>query len=204
MTSSTRRAGSSRTSCRSTRRCTGRTRRGGTTGRDSHGSDPTPYTGPVPLVTHVHGNHTFDYSDGYAEAWFLPDASDIPPGYATTGSFYEFFRASSPYGAQWGAGNAVFDYPNDQRATTLWYHDHALGMTRLNVYAGPAGFYLLRGGPDDLHSHALPEPPYEIPIAIQDRSFNDDGSLFFPGSREFFDEFDGPYIGDPEIESDIS
>jgi FtsP/CotA-like multicopper oxidase with cupredoxin domain len=95
---------------------------GGTTGRDSHGTDPTPYAGPVPLVTHVHGNHTFDYSDGYAEAWFLPDASDIPPGYATTGTFYEFFRASSPNGAQWGPGNAVFDYPNDQRAGTQWYH----------------------------------------------------------------------------------
>ncbi|MGE5762483.1 MAG: multicopper oxidase family protein, partial [Mycobacterium leprae] len=179
--------------------------------RDSHGSDPTPYTGPVPLVTHVHGNHTFDYSDGYAEAWFLPDASDIPPGYATTGTFYEFFRASSPNGAQWGPGNAVFDYPNDQRAGTQWYHDHTLGMTRLNVYAGPAGFYLLRGGPDDLPPGVLPGPApsvgdpadtryYEIPLAIQDRSFTSDGSLFYPDSRALFaDHFPGPYAPETDV-----
>ena len=47
-----------------------------------------------------------------------------------------------------GPGFATFQYPNDQRESTLWYHDHALGMTRLNVYAGPAGFFLVRGGPE--------------------------------------------------------
>ncbi|MGH8937954.1 MAG: multicopper oxidase family protein, partial [Actinomycetes bacterium] len=96
-------------------------------------------------------------------------------------------------------------YPNDHRAATLWYHAHTLGMTRVNVYAGPAGFYLVRGGPDDQvidsrfgtkavlpgPAPALGDPPglayYEIPIAVQDRSFNDDGSLFYPDSREFFD-----------------
>jgi FtsP/CotA-like multicopper oxidase with cupredoxin domain len=99
----------------------------------------------------------------------------------------------------------VFEYPNDQRAATLWYHDHTLGMTRLNVYAGPAGFYLLRGGPADEVGGVLPgpapalgDPPgiayYEIPLAIQDRSFGGDGSLFYPDSREFFDEFPGPYV----------
>jgi FtsP/CotA-like multicopper oxidase with cupredoxin domain len=78
-------------------------------------------------------------------------------------------------------------------------------MTRVNVYAGPAGFYLLRGGPGDLPTGSvLPGPgpglganafgrSYEIPIAIQDRSFNPDGSLFYPSSRAFFDEFRGPY-----------
>jgi FtsP/CotA-like multicopper oxidase with cupredoxin domain len=104
----------------------------------------------------------------------------------------------------------VFEYPNDQRATTLWYHDHTLGMTRLNVYAGPAGFYLLRGGPDDQVAGKLPGPApapgdspgtryYEIPIVIQDRSFNDDGSLFYPDSRRFFDGFPGPYIPRSDI-----
>jgi FtsP/CotA-like multicopper oxidase with cupredoxin domain len=87
----------------------------------------------------------------------------------------------------------------------MWYHDHTLGMTRVNVYAGPAGFYLLRGGPDDMAAGTLPgpapalgDPPgvkyHEIPIAIQDRSFNADGSLFYPNNREFFDGFSGPYI----------
>ena len=185
---------------------------GGLAGRDMHGMDPTLYTGPVPIVTHVHGAHTNDHSDGYPEAWCLPAANDIPSGYATTGTYYDIFQGLSPLGGLWGPGSAVFQYPNNQRAGTLWYHDHTLGMTRLNVYAGPAGFYLVRGGPDDL-GVGLPGPApkpndkpgkkyYEIPIVIQDRSFNADGSLFYPDSRAFFDGFAGPYIPDPA--SDIS
>jgi FtsP/CotA-like multicopper oxidase with cupredoxin domain len=186
---------------------------GGTQDRDSEPSfttTPKPYDGPVPIVTHVHGNHAFDYSDGYAEAWYLPDARNIPAGFAAEGSAYDYFRQKSPLGDQWGPGNAVFEYPNDQPATTMWYHDHTLGMTRLNVYAGPAGFYLLRRGPGDLPGAVLPGPApqlgdpegtryYEIPLAIQDRSFNDDGSLFYPDTREFFDEFGGPYIPDSDV-----
>ena len=91
-----------------------------------------------------------DESDGYAEAWYLPNATDIPAGYAREGTWYDFFKdkAHAGFGAEWGPGFATFQYPNDQRASTIWYHDHALGMTRLNVYAGPAGFFLIRGGPD--------------------------------------------------------
>lgn len=186
---------------------------GGNNGRDMRGmfeSTPGPYTGPVPLVTHVHGAHTHQESDGYPEAWYLPAASNIPYGYALTGTYYDLFQATSPLGADWAPGTAVFKYPNDQRATTLWYHDHTLGMTRLNVYAGPAGFYLLRGGPSDEVIGTLPGPApalgdpsgmqyYEIPIVIQDRSFNYDGSLFYPDSREFFDGFAGPYIPTSDI-----
>ena len=67
-------------------------------------------------------------------------------------------RRRTGYGAEWGPGFATFQYPNDQRASTIWYHDHTLGMTRLNVYAGPAGFFLIRGGPDgdDACSTAAP------------------------------------------------
>ena len=202
---------------------------GGETGRDARPdlaghtyvpvaefTDPetqyTSYTGPVPLVTHLHGAvGVGDESDGYAEAWFLPAANDVPAGYATEGTWYDFFagKASTSFDATWGPGFAVFQYPNDQRESTLWYHDHTLGMTRLNVYAGPAGFFLVRGGPEGekaiLDSRSgrtavLPGPApmegdkfppnktyYEIPIAIQDRAFNEDGSLFYPDSREFFD-----------------
>ena len=64
-------------------------------------------------------------------------------GFTRKGSHYDQFDDSNHK-----PGTAVFQYPNDQRATTLWFHDHTLGMTRVNVYAGPAGFYLLRGGPD--------------------------------------------------------
>jgi spore coat protein A, manganese oxidase len=195
---------------------------GGAMDRDSRPEfteTPGPYEGPVPIVTHAHGAvGVGDESDGYAEAWYLPAANDIPDGFATEGTWYDFFRnkAASSYGAAWGPGFATFQYPNLGRAGTTWYHDHVLGMTRLNVYAGPAGFYIIRGGPAGdaavLDSRtgltaSLPGPApregdkfppnkryREIPIAIQDRSFNDDGSLFYPDTRAFFDEFAGPYI----------
>jgi len=126
---------------------------GGVDGRDarpSFSSTPGLYTGPVPIVTHVHGAvGVGDESDGYAEAWYLPAAGNIPAGYATTGTWHDFFavKAQAQLGTTWGTGFAVFHYPNQNRASTLWYHDHTLGMTRLNVYAGPAGFYIVRGGP---------------------------------------------------------
>src|SRR6266498_2573115 len=200
---------------------------GGTAGRDmrlTFTSTPGPYTGPVPIVTHLHGAAGVgDESDGYAEAWYLPDAGNIPAGYATEGTWYDFFaaKAASKFGVTGGPGFAIFQYPNDQRESTLWYHDHALGMTRLNVYAGPAGFYLVRGGPEgdkairDSRSGTtavLPGPApnegdmfppnktyYEIPIAVQDRSFDADGSLFYPDTRAFFDGITGPYIPDTDV-----
>jgi spore coat protein A, manganese oxidase len=195
---------------------------GGESGRDSTPTfteAPGAYTGPVPVVTHVHGAvGVGDESDGYPEAWYLPDAVDIPADYATRGTWYDFFagKAADLHGVEWGPGRATFQYPNDQRAATLWYHDHTLGITRANVYAGPAGFYLVRGGPDgddavrDTRTGrpaVLPGPAperndrypsnrryREVPLAIQDRSFNADGSLFYPDSREFFDGVTGPYI----------
>jgi spore coat protein A, manganese oxidase len=200
---------------------------GGTDGRDTRPTfeaTPGPYTGPVPLVTHAHGAvGVGDESDGYAEAWYLPAAGNIPAGFATEGTWYDFFagKAAASYGVDWGPGFATFQYPNLGRAGTTWYHDHVLGMTRLNVYAGPAGFFIIRGGPagDDavLDSRtglpaSLPGPAprendkfppnkryREIAIAIQDRSFNSDGSLFYPDTRAFFDGIEGPYIPETDI-----
>jgi bilirubin oxidase len=139
----------------------------------------------VPIVTHLHGGHNAQESDGFAEAWFLPTAADIPAGFAREGTFYESFRAEflEKWGVEWEPGTATFQYENDQRAGTFWYHDHTLGMTRLNVYAGPAGFYLLRRGPGDLPPAVIPGPApgvgadpfgrfYEIPLAIQDHSMS--------------------------------
>jgi spore coat protein A len=113
----------------------------------------------VRTVTHVHGARVMPDSDGYPDAWVTSDGR--------TGSV----RAARPC-----------HYPNDQRATTLWYHDHALGVTRLNVYAGLAGFYLIRDAEED--SLNLPSGPYEIPLMIQDRSFSPDGSLLYPPAPE--------------------
>ncbi|MBI4268076.1 MAG: multicopper oxidase domain-containing protein, partial [Chloroflexi bacterium] len=162
---------------------------GGIAGRDMAGDNQTPYTGPVPIITHLHGAHVTEDSDGYPTAWYLPNANNIPAGYATVGSMYDANKAiaEAAYGQAWTPGSAVFQYPNDQRATTLWYHDHTMGMTRNNVYAGPAGFYLIRGGPDDLAPGILPSGAYEIPMVIQDKSFNADGSLFYPDNRAFFE-----------------
>ena len=157
--------------------------------RDNMGMSPEPYAGPVPLVTHLHGGHTFDDSDGYPEAWYLPKASNIPAGYATEGTWYNFFKtkaAARGHRSRWAPGTATFDYSNDQPASTLWVHDHTLGLTRANVYAGLTAFYLLRGDVvDTVVSRFLPD--HEVPIIIQDRSFNADGSLFFPGDRAFFE-----------------
>jgi len=201
---------------------------GGVDGRDMRPDStgmgtPGPYTGPVPIVTHLHGAAGVgDESDGYAEAWYLPDASNIPEGVATVGTWYNYFKAKAEakFDQPWDPGSAVFTYPNNQRAATLWYHDHTLGMTRLNVYAGPAGFYLIRGGPSDNvldcrdgSQAVLPGPApgvganpfgtfYEVPIAVQDRSFNSNGSLFYPNTREFFDgasATDPGYIPDTDI-----
>jgi FtsP/CotA-like multicopper oxidase with cupredoxin domain len=180
---------------------------------------PGSYRGPVPIIAHVHGAvGVGDESDGYAEAWFLPAAKDIPADYATRGTWYDFFagKAQAYQGQAWQPGSATFQYPNKGRAATIWYHDHCLGMTRVNVYAGPAGFFIIRGGPDgddavlDNRSSQPailpgpapkagdPFPPatpyYEIPLAIQDRAFKKDGSLFYPDSREYFDEYQGDYI----------
>jgi spore coat protein A, manganese oxidase len=115
---------------------------------------------PVPIVPHLHGGETEPASDGYPEAWFTA-------GEAITGP--DFIKS-------------LYHYANDQEPTTLWYHDHALGITRLNVYMGLAGFYLLRDPVIclDEQDYQLPRGQYEIPLAIQDRSFLDDGSLAFP------------------------
>jgi FtsP/CotA-like multicopper oxidase with cupredoxin domain len=199
---------------------------GGPEGRDREPhlvKTPGPYRGPVPMVTHVHGAVAVgDESDGYAEAWYLPAAKNVPARYATEGTWYDFFRAKAArrFDVHWRRGEAIFQYPNTQRACTLWYHDHTLGMTRLNVYAGPAGFFLIRGGPQGDEAvrdrrtgrrAKFPGPApkegdgssrtrrdREIPIAIQDRSFNSDGSLFYPDSRRFFDGIRGPY--DPKTD----
>lgn len=200
---------------------------GGATGRDTRPAftaTPGRYTGPVPMVTHVHGAvGVGDESDGYAEAWFLPDAGNIPTSFARQGTWYDFFKgkAATKFGEVWAPGFATFMYPNLGRASTDWYHDHTLGMTRLNVYAGPAGFFIIRGGPAgdsavlDTRSGSpavLPGPApregdkfppnkayREIPLAIQDRAFNADGSLFYPDTRAFFDGITGPFLPQTDI-----
>ena len=117
---------------------------------------------PVPLVTHLHGGEVRSDSDGGPDAWFTYDG--------LYGPAYEEIPAAP--------GTVTFNYPNAQPAATLWYHDHALGITRINVMSGLAGFYLLRD-PADALAQYLPNGKYDMPIVIQDRTFNIDGTMFF-------------------------
>jgi spore coat protein A len=119
-----------------------------------HGAEPP--TPEVRTVVHLHGQKVLPDSDGYPEAWFTR-------GFAQTGPFFT---------------TRTYHYPNDQQATTLWYHDHALGITRLNVYAGLSGMYLIRDEVED--NLNLPDGEFEIPLMIQDRFLNPDGSLLYP------------------------
>lgn len=152
-----------------------------------HWADPlhqmgsfTPYRGPIPAVAHLHGGEVPSGADGGPQSWFTPNGLR-GPGYATDGP-------AAP-------NEAVYRYPNAQPASTLWFHDHALGITRLTVFAGLAAFYLVRdrydtGLPDN--PLRLPTDPYEIELAIQDRQFDTDGQLLFPDGSNPAADLSGP------------
>jgi spore coat protein A len=119
---------------------------------------------PVPLVTHVHGAVVYSGSDGGPEQWFTANGIHGPDYYT--------YEPTTP-------NASVYYYHNTQDPTTLWYHDHALGITRLNVMSGLAGFYLLRD-PADTVASLLPSGEYEVPLVIQDRVFLQNGDMYFP------------------------
>jgi spore coat protein A len=123
-----------------------------------------PYGGPVPAVVHLHGGEVPSWSDGGPDAWFTPGLAQTGPA--------------------WNNGvTNNYVYPNTQEAATIWFHDHALGITRINVYAGMAGFYLIRDNWDTGVAGTganFPAGDYEIEIVIQDRMFDTNGQWFFP------------------------
>jgi len=102
----------------------------------------------VRSVAHLHGAKVPPESDGYPENWFVPGKS------------------------------AVYHYPNQQDAALLWYHDHALGINRLNVYAGLLGLCVIRDAVEE--SLNLPKGKYEIPLVLFDRMFDLEGQLYYP------------------------
>ena len=143
----------------------------------------------VPIVVHLHGGRSDFQFDGNPEFFFNPGASVVGP--------------------QWnnvpGGFTNRFVYDNDVPAGNLWYHDHALGITRLNVYAGMAGLYFVRdeldtGQPDNALN--LPAFPYELAYAIQDRMFKRGGELFYPSrpGDPFWDDFiTGEGLGNGDV-----
>jgi FtsP/CotA-like multicopper oxidase with cupredoxin domain len=132
----------------------------------------------VPIITHLHGGHTDYQFDGNPEFFYNPNGAIEGPQWAgVPGGFTQDFV-----------------YDNNVPAGTLWYHDHALGITRLNVYAGLAGFYFVRDQFDtgsQGNPLGLPAFPYELAYAIQDRMFYNDGRLFYPAfpGDPFYDDF---------------
>ena len=132
----------------------------------------------VPTITHLHGGHSDFQFDGNPESFHSPNNKIVGPQWATVpGGFTENFL-----------------YDNGVQAGNLWYHDHALGITRLNVYAGLAGFYFVRDEFDTGTAEnplGLPAWPYEKAYAIQDRMFKDNGELFYPAfpGDPFYDDF---------------
>ena len=119
-----------------------------------HGSEPG--TPEVRTVVHLHGARVMPESDGLPEQWFT--------------------RGFAQKGADWST--ETFYYPNEQAPAMLWYHDHTIAITRFNVLAGLAGLYFIRENDED--SLGLPSGRYEIPLVLQDRRFNQDGSIFYP------------------------
>ncbi|MGC2246160.1 MAG: multicopper oxidase [Terriglobales bacterium] len=106
----------------------------------------------VRSVVHLHGGKTPPASDGYPDDWYAPGKS------------------------------AIYHYPNDQDAAMLWYHDHALGINRLNVFAGLLGAFIVRDKFEE--SLGLPRDKYEIPLVIYDRAFDLDSQLNYPVSGD--------------------
>ena len=102
----------------------------------------------VRTVIHLHGGRVPPESDGYPEHWFQP------------------------------GGSSLHFYPNIQDATMLWYHDHAMGITRLNIFAGLFGLYVIRDPIEDALN--LPKGTRELPLVLCDRSLREDGQLFYP------------------------
>jgi spore coat protein A len=119
---------------------------------DPHIHGAMPPAPAVRTVPHLHGSRTTSLSDGLPEKWFAPGSS------------------------------AFYQYPNEQAAATLWYHDHALGITRLNIYAGLSGFYLLRD--EQERNLGLPAGDYEIPLVVQDRNLDEQGQLVYDPTED--------------------
>lgn len=137
-------------------------------------------------VTHLHGNtHPLEYSDGFPEAW-RDNSRDVN---GNPNSQINKHPMLSPDTLLGDLNNppAPYLYRNEEEASMLWYHDHTIGMTRLNVYAGLAGAYVVRDSNEkNLTTYTTTTPPvlpsgrYEVPLILQDKDFKVTGDLAYP------------------------
>jgi spore coat protein A len=134
------------------------------------------YNGPIPAVPHLHGGEIPPVLDGGPDAWFTADGTIV-------GHSYYSMDGTAP------KKYSIYRYPNSQEAAMIWFHDHLLGGTRLNVYAGIAGAYaLIDPGlslPEGLHPVGLQQGAdgsvdYLVPLVLQDRMFDTNGQLYYP------------------------
>jgi spore coat protein A, manganese oxidase len=136
---------------------------------------------------HLHGGHTPWISDGGPFAWFAPAGAPAESAYGPS-------AVSAPDMGDMGTpapGTFDYYYPNDVGARLLWYHDHALGITRLNAYAGLASGYVLRDNAEASLIQSGAIPSNELPLIIQDKIFKtapdqwgQAGDLWYPSEYE--------------------
>lgn len=126
------------------------------------------YAGPIPAAVHLHGGEVPPVLDGGPESWFTGKDKNV-----YVGKEYYSMDGKKP------KNYAQYRYPNSQQAAPIWFHDHTLGATRLNVYAGLAGGYLVVDPALTLPPN-LPGPAEIVPLVVQDRMFDTNGQLFFP------------------------
>ncbi|MFL5428463.1 MAG: multicopper oxidase family protein [Myxococcales bacterium] len=131
------------------------------------------YTGAVATVPHLHGGEVPPELDGGPDAWFTSDGLYKGQDYYTKSTFTPTRLPPASYAA-------VYRYPNGQQAAPMWFHDHVLGATRLNVYAGLAGAYYIVDPAQQLPA-GFPGVAEVVPLVLQDRMFDTNGQLFFPG-----------------------
>jgi spore coat protein A len=140
------------------------------------------YLGPIPAVPHIHGGDVPPVIDGGPDSWFTSNGIHGHAYYAGTDVAGLGLNPAA-------ANESIYRYANGQEAAPIWFHDHLLGGTRLNVYAGLAGAYpIIDPGlalPTGLHPVGLQQGaagPVDllIPMVIQDRMFDTNGQLFFP------------------------
>lgn len=149
------------------------------------------YAGPIPAVAHLHGGEVPPVIDGGPDAWFLstaPDTTAFPHARVHGHGYY----TSTVPGVVTAANEAVYRYPNAQEAAPIWFHDHVLGLTRLNVFTGLAGAYPIVDPnltlPAGLHPVGLQRGStvdFLVPMVLQDRMFDVNGQLFFPAGVPF-------------------
>ncbi|MEY4749736.1 MAG: hypothetical protein RIQ60_1950 [Pseudomonadota bacterium] len=142
---------------------------------------------------HLHGGDSPWISDGTPYQWFAPagvagvistEQAAMAAAAAAAGQAVpaftpvsEFLRGASavnvPDMPDPGPGAMTFYYPNKQSARMLWYHDHTVGLTRVNVYAGMAAGYLIGDATERslVSSGVLPSAANTIPLIFQDKTF---------------------------------